>query len=202
MARLFPKWSDFISPLKSHSLSSLSFLTFPLYLCLFGPKNWNQKHLRRINEHLAAMHMLRFRGSASKERDSSPRTDQSSPSASSTLLFSSSSPPSSFGPSSNGGSPALGRPLRLVYCDGRGKFHLDPEAVGALQLVKGPVGVVSVCGRARQGKSFILNQVSLSILPYNVLLTQHVCSTFLFVVLCSVLSELACSSFLLITESN
>ncbi|KAF3332589.1 guanylate-binding protein 4-like protein [Carex littledalei] len=103
--------------------------------------------------------MLRFRGSASKERDSSPRTDQSSPSASSTLLFSSSSPPSSFGRSSNGGSPALGRPLRLVYCDGRGKFHLDPEAVGALQLVKGPVGVVSVCGRARQGKSFILNQL-------------------------------------------
>lgn len=38
---------------------------------------------------------------------------------------------------------------------------MDPEAVAALQLVKGPVGVVSVCGRARQGKSFILNQVSL-----------------------------------------
>lgn len=151
------------------------------------------------------MHMLRFRGSASKERDSSPRADQSSPSASSALLFSSSTPPSSFGRSSNGGLPALGRPLRLVYCDGRGKFHLDPEAVGALQLVKGPVGVVSVCGRARQGKSFILNQVSLSILPYNLLfsvLTQHVCSSFLLVVLCSVLSQLACSSFLLITKSN
>jgi len=51
------------------------------------------------------------------------------------------------------------RPLRLVYCDEKGKFRMDPEAVGALQLVKGPVGVVSVCGRARQGKSFILNQV-------------------------------------------
>ncbi|KAF2944391.1 hypothetical protein DAI22_02g138100 [Oryza sativa Japonica Group] len=36
---------------------------------------------------------------------------------------------------------------------------MDPEAVAALQLVKGPVGVVSVCGRARQGKSFILNQL-------------------------------------------
>ena len=37
---------------------------------------------------------------------------------------------------------------------------MDPEAVAVLQLVKEPVGVVSVCGRARQGKSFILNQVN------------------------------------------
>jgi hypothetical protein len=51
------------------------------------------------------------------------------------------------------------RPIRLVYCDERGKFQMDPEAVAALQLVKGPIGVVSVCGRARQGKSYILNQV-------------------------------------------
>lgn len=51
------------------------------------------------------------------------------------------------------------RPLRLVYCDEKGKFQMDPEAVAVLQLVKGPIGVVSVCGRARQGKSFILNQV-------------------------------------------
>jgi hypothetical protein len=58
-----------------------------------------------------------------------------------------------------GGAGALGRPLRLVYCDEKGKFVMDPEAVAALQLVKGPVGVVSVCGRARQGKSFVLNQV-------------------------------------------
>lgn len=36
---------------------------------------------------------------------------------------------------------------------------MDPEAVATLQLVKGPIGVVSVCGRARQGKSFILNQL-------------------------------------------
>lgn len=36
---------------------------------------------------------------------------------------------------------------------------MDPEAVAALQLVKGPIGVVSVCGRARQGKSYILNQL-------------------------------------------
>lgn len=51
------------------------------------------------------------------------------------------------------------RPLRLVYCDDKGKFRMDPETVATLQLVKGPLGVVSVCGRARQGKSFILNQL-------------------------------------------
>lgn len=54
------------------------------------------------------------------------------------------------------------RPIRLVYCDENGKFQMDPEAVAVLQLVKEPVGVVSVCGRARQGKSFILNQVELN----------------------------------------
>ncbi|CAK9152552.1 unnamed protein product [Ilex paraguariensis] len=52
------------------------------------------------------------------------------------------------------------RPIRLVYCDEKGKFQMDPEAVAILQLVKEPIGVVSVCGRARQGKSFILNQVN------------------------------------------
>ena len=52
------------------------------------------------------------------------------------------------------------RPIRLVYCDEKGKFQMDPEAVATLQLVKEPIGVVSVCGRARQGKSFILNQVN------------------------------------------
>jgi hypothetical protein len=61
------------------------------------------------------------------------------------------------------------RPLRLVYCDEKGKFRMDPEAVAALQLVKGPVGAISVCGRARQGKSFILNQVLLMALPDRVL---------------------------------
>lgn len=59
-------------------------------------------------------------------------------------------------------SPVTGpaRPIRLVYYDEKGKFRMDPEAVAALQLVKEPIGVVSVCGRARQGKSFILNQVT------------------------------------------
>lgn len=51
------------------------------------------------------------------------------------------------------------RPIRFVYCDENGKFQIDPESIAVLQLVKEPVGVVSVCGRARQGKSFILNQL-------------------------------------------
>ncbi|GJR52000.1 guanylate-binding family protein [Tanacetum coccineum] len=61
--------------------------------------------------------------------------------------------------SSPSGGPA--KAIRLVYCDEKGKFQMDPEAVSVLQLVKGPVGIVSVCGRARQGKSFILNQVEI-----------------------------------------
>ncbi|KAI4306435.1 hypothetical protein L6164_029712 [Bauhinia variegata] len=58
-------------------------------------------------------------------------------------------------------SPLTGpaRPIRLVYCDEKGMFRMDPEAIATLQLVKEPIGVVSVCGRARQGKSFILNQL-------------------------------------------
>ncbi|GJM89741.1 hypothetical protein PR202_ga05958 [Eleusine coracana subsp. coracana] len=61
--------------------------------------------------------------------------------------------------SGDNGPAGPARPLRLVYCDEKGKFVMDPEAVAALQLVKGPIGVVSVCGRARQGKSFVLNQL-------------------------------------------
>ncbi|XP_068665199.1 uncharacterized protein [Aristolochia californica] len=76
---------------------------------------------------------------------------------------SSDSSPPSFSPNASPASSAVavgpGRPLRLVYCDEKGKFRMDPEAVATLQLVKGPIGVVSVCGRARQGKSFILNQI-------------------------------------------
>lgn len=51
------------------------------------------------------------------------------------------------------------RPIRFVYSDEHGKFRIDPEALAVLQLVKEPIGVVAVCGRARQGKSFILNQL-------------------------------------------
>ncbi|KAL6574031.1 hypothetical protein OROHE_001573 [Orobanche hederae] len=69
------------------------------------------------------------------------------------------SPPTPLLTTSSNMSAGPARPIRLVYCDEKGKFHMDPEAVALLQLVKQPVGVVSVCGRARQGKSFILNQL-------------------------------------------
>ncbi|KAI6692512.1 hypothetical protein NL676_020222 [Syzygium grande] len=73
------------------------------------------------------------------------------------------SPPQPYAPSPPPSSPAPltgpARPIRLVYCDEKGRFRMDPEAVAVLQLVKEPIGVVSVCGRARQGKSFILNQL-------------------------------------------
>ncbi|KAL0693342.1 hypothetical protein Bca4012_060522 [Brassica carinata] len=64
----------------------------------------------------------------------------------------------STSPASSSAATGPPRPIRLVYCDEKGKFRMDPEAVATLQLVKEPIGVVSVCGRARQGKSFILNQ--------------------------------------------
>ncbi|CAL4888102.1 unnamed protein product [Urochloa decumbens] len=113
------------------------------------------------------MQMLGLRGSASKDRRG--RGGDASPSPSSSAAAgtprspwtpaSASSPRSPFAAEAAGGEGGGGRPLRLVYCDERGRFRMDPEAVAALQLVKGPVGVVSVCGRARQGKSFILNQL-------------------------------------------
>ncbi len=31
-------------------------------------------------------------------------------------------------------------------------FEVNPEAIKSLQKLRGPVAVVSVCGRARQGK--------------------------------------------------
>ncbi|BDA47092.1 Guanylate-binding protein 1 [Coccomyxa sp. Obi] len=53
-----------------------------------------------------------------------------------------------------------GAPLELVrYSTDTGKFEVPDEALEVLRNINGPVGVVSVCGRARQGKSFILNQL-------------------------------------------
>ena len=53
-----------------------------------------------------------------------------------------------------------GRPLHLLqYDEATQKFELGEEALDALRQIRGPVGVLAVCGRARQGKSFILNQL-------------------------------------------
>ena len=47
-----------------------------------------------------------------------------------------------------------GTPLELVrYSTDTGKFEIPPEALAVLKGIRGPVGVVSVCGRARQASS-------------------------------------------------
>ncbi|XP_010457399.1 PREDICTED: myosin-15-like [Camelina sativa] len=52
-----------------------------------------------------------------------------------------------------------GRAIQLVYVDEDGKLKTDTEAIGALQKLKGPVAVISLFGKALQGKSFIWNQL-------------------------------------------
>lgn len=53
-----------------------------------------------------------------------------------------------------------GVPLQLIcYNSETGLIEIGQEAIKALKAVKGPVGVVAVCGRARTGKSYILNQL-------------------------------------------
>ncbi|KAK1412141.1 hypothetical protein QVD17_33144 [Tagetes erecta] len=83
---------------------------------------------------------------------------------------------SSSTPPSTAVAPGPARPLRLVYCDEKGKFQMDPEAVSVLQSVKEPVGIVSVCGRARQGKSFILNQLLGRSSGFHVASTHRPCT--------------------------
>ena len=56
--------------------------------------------------------------------------------------------------------PPTGRPLPLVTTSADGRFSLGDEALGVLRSCTGPVAVAAVCGRARQGKSFILNQLA------------------------------------------
>ena len=53
----------------------------------------------------------------------------------------------------------MAKPLQLLRVGDDGKFELCSDALDALRAVEGPVGVAVVCGRARQGKSFILNQL-------------------------------------------
>ncbi|KAF3656719.1 putative glutaredoxin-C9-like [Capsicum annuum] len=86
------------------------------------------------------------------------------------------SPPQSSVPSSVNIAAGPARPIRFVYCDEKGKFQIDPEALAILQLVKEPVGIVSVCGRARQGKSFILNQLLGRSSGFQVAATHRPCT--------------------------
>ncbi|KAK3245081.1 hypothetical protein CYMTET_45332 [Cymbomonas tetramitiformis] len=54
----------------------------------------------------------------------------------------------------------MSKPLQLISFDAEGKFVVGFEALALLQKLRGPVGVLAVCGRARQGKSFILNRIA------------------------------------------
>jgi hypothetical protein len=63
-------------------------------------------------------------------------------------------------PPSKDGAKGPGQPLDLIQYDtATGKFSVGEQALAVLRSIKGPVGVVSVSGRARQGKSYILNQL-------------------------------------------
>ena len=58
------------------------------------------------------------------------------------------------------GSGSGTRSLELVrYNADTGKFEVGDEALAVLRSTRGPIGVVAVAGRARQGKSYILNQL-------------------------------------------
>jgi len=68
--------------------------------------------------------------------------------------------PSKSGKASATEVPPVGKPLHLLQYDERTKkFELGSEALDALRQIRGDVGVLAVCGRARQGKSYILNQL-------------------------------------------
>ena len=76
-----------------------------------------------------------------------------------------------------GGKAAPGNPLELItYDTSTGKFHLGKEALAVLRKVHGPVGVVAVSGRARQGKSFILNQLLGQSSGFTVASTHRPCT--------------------------
>ena len=64
-------------------------------------------------------------------------------------------------PPSAASAPAAtgGAPLQLVSVDAAGKFTLHEPALAALRALRGPVGVVTIGGRARQGKSMVLNHL-------------------------------------------
>lgn len=51
-----------------------------------------------------------------------------------------------------------GKPLLLIgFNESTHKWEVNPEAATVLQRVPGPLCTLAVCGRARQGKSFLLN---------------------------------------------
>lgn len=52
--------------------------------------------------------------------------------------------------------------LTVNGADESSKFELNPEAVQMMSQIKGPIGVVSVAGMYRTGKSYLLNRLLLN----------------------------------------
>ncbi|KIZ04249.1 Interferon-induced guanylate-binding protein 2 [Monoraphidium neglectum] len=76
-----------------------------------------------------------------------------------------------------------GKPLLLIgFNESTHKWEVNPEAATVLQRVPGPLCTLAVCGRARQGKSFLLNtllgRLTGQELPqgFKVSPTQHSCT--------------------------
>ncbi len=46
----------------------------------------------------------------------------------------------------------------IKYCKESG-FSVEPEAIEFLSSIKSQVGVISICGKYRTGKSYILNKL-------------------------------------------
>lgn len=70
-----------------------------------------------------------------------------------------------------------GEPLQLIAVDPIShQVHLTPEAAACLRSIRTPVGVIAVCGRARTGKSYILNQLLGSCTGFRVAHSHKPCT--------------------------
>lgn len=54
---------------------------------------------------------------------------------------------------------AAGHPELFISYDDSHNWAVEAKAQRILRSIKGPICVIAVCGRARQGKSFMLNQI-------------------------------------------
>ena len=63
--------------------------------------------------------------------------------------------------SASASASAGGAALELIRWDAAsGRFEVGQEALAVLRSVRTPVAVAAVCGRARQGKSYLLNRIA------------------------------------------